>query len=1290
MDKQRTLVLGLNKDLERALEDKERYRSKLKETLDKQQNMPNNILPPVSSQLRGISQSPVPSEASTELPIQRQSLDPEPIIPEATVRPLTLRGPRTNNQSEAEQNSPKEPVERTADPTVRAETTAHHTQNQTSSSNVNVFQTNGAPQIPLNQTRHPAPLRVDIEGQRSPQNSPGARPGMSPTISFTAKRSQNQSSKPFNAPDILLPVSAPTQIASEVLTPPRKPPPAPLDLGSTKVETLSPSKYGPEDHSGSEYEDNLEPEPTPVERGRKKTREDDDRDREVALSKQEEERSRSKKEKASKSRSESLKKDEDQNSQPQVLPLPPTFKALAPEPTPLGTSTFLSQPVSLAGVLNPQEPNKGSDIVTRTLSATPLSPGLPVSPRPADRPMNPPTPRLPRDGTGHTLTSPPLSPKTGMVGLPLSPRAPRQPIPFPPNTPMSVAPMSPKTYVMDTRKDSTSSGQASMSSGRNDSSVSEHTEGDPLMPQKQVPAVLPSRGVFKGFVSEAYPNLLIPPNALPSIKVKVVSSRLKPSRHSLVLKGDDEPVFTLGVSARYDRQDLWQVEKAILSLQQLDHQLRQSSGFGVKLPDRFLFSGHAPARVDARRVALETYFESVLDTQLDERAAIALCTYLSTNVSEPEAAPVNSSITTSNANPSIPLRPDKKLRKDGYLTKRGKNFGGWKSRYFVLDKPVLEYYESPGSKGGPLGQIKLQNAQIGKQSPKASASPSRSEESEGQYRHAFLIREPKRKDSSSFVDHVLCAESDGERDAWVSALLCYVEGSGSEYDNKPKTQTSAAAPVLPKIIPPAKKNSLKNEVGFSESPDSETFEGLQSVPYEETRQAQAPHVSISPDPKPVEIPSPTASGVHPPLRTPSSQSKTISGPQNGAKISDVGAWGNKPMTTLLSNPRDQKKRSLFSFRDNKSDHGVMHPANGSNLNLTQEQQDYQEHATNVKAVFGIPLAEAVHFCAPRGIDVCLPAVVYRCLEYLEIKDAASEEGIFRMSGSNNLIKHLRHKFNTEGDFDFLRDGETYFDVHAVASLLKLYLRELPSMILTKQLHMQFLSVLDLKDDARKVAAYNVLVHKLPKPNYSLIRALCAYLIAVVNNSDVNKMGVRNVCIVFSPTLNIPSPAFTMFLSAFEEIFETEPDPENNLNVPALETSVPSPDTLTPDDIRSPRKQMFSDLPTPSFNQASFGMTPQPVHQHQIGSDMGFAPLQPAYEGPMSIPYSQTQAPGSVTVPGPEYTVTRPRDLAPSGDARARRRESSLLMLGPGQKKSSLPSMRSTDSGTFEFVTSSPF
>ena len=69
------------------------------------------------------------------------------------------------------------------------------------------------------------------------------------------------------------------------------------------------------------------------------------------------------------------------------------------------------------------------------------------------------------------------------------------------------------------------------------------------------------------------------------------------------------------------------------------------------------------------------------------------------------------------------------------------------------------------------------SAQIGRQSSQhgSSHSPSRGgEENEKEFRHAFLILEPKKKDSSSVIRHVLCAESDEERDGWVQALFQYV------------------------------------------------------------------------------------------------------------------------------------------------------------------------------------------------------------------------------------------------------------------------------------------------------------------------------------------------------------------------------------------------------------------------------------------------------------------------------------------------------------------------------------
>ena len=50
---------------------------------------------------------------------------------------------------------------------------------------------------------------------------------------------------------------------------------------------------------------------------------------------------------------------------------------------------------------------------------------------------------------------------------------------------------------------------------------------------------------------------------------------------------------------------------------------------------------------------------------------------------------------------------------------------------------------------------------------------------------------------------------------------------------------------------------------------------------------------------------------------------------------------------------------------------------------------------------------------------------------------------------------------------------------------------------------------DLDDVQKKVAALNSLVQRLPRPNWSLLRTLSAFLINVINNADVNKMTVRN-------------------------------------------------------------------------------------------------------------------------------------------------------------------------------------
>jgi RalA-binding protein 1 len=821
--------------------------------------------------------------------------------------------------------------------------------------------------------------------------------------------------------------------------------------------------------------------------------------------------------------------------------------------------------------------------------------------------------------------------------------------------------------------------------------------------------VSPFHGVHidRSLMDPAYPTLLLPPNALPSIFVRVASSRLRPKRHSYmaVKTNDEDPVFTLSVFSRSEGRELWRTEKVIMALPQLDQQMKSVSNFSTKLPDRKLFSGHSPAVVDARRNALNHYMGELLEAALDERSALVVCSFLSTDVIEARDDETSLLTPSQRSKPALALAPDGRPVKEGYLTKRGKNFGGWKVRYFILQGSELKYFESPG--GTHLGTIKLLNAQIGKQTQ--SPSPSRTDDDvENQYRHAFLVLEPKRKDSSSLVRHVLCTESDQERDEWVLVLMQNVENQPDEEHSKQHASRRAEDGKSHITGFEAKVKQYSETHDRRVQDDHPTTRAgsdeLKGIGYEQVMAGTAPTMGVQLTMRRQDAtPSPASSssvtevvGSAYEQHAASHPSKTISGPKNGIVIQDAGSWGNKPLPT--TNVKD-KKRSMWGFRQRNGSDGVQNqpaPYDGMQ-NFPQSQNGAP------RAVFGLPLAEAVELCAPRGVNVQIPAVVYRCIEYLRAKDAASEEGIFRLSGSNIVIKALRERFNNEGDVNFLADDQ-YYDVHAVASLFKCYLRELPTTVLTKGLHLDFLHVLELDDKSKKIDAFNVLVHKLPRVNLALLRALSQYLIEIVNNADKNKMNVRNMGIVFSPTLNIPAPVFAMFLTEYDAIFGVEPAGAAPTEEQTRKVELVVPNHLSADDIRSPRHQMFSDLPTPAYNQTSFPQA-QPQHQYStqpssinpnppsnanVAQETGFIPMQPSYETRtyVSDPQAPTQPqqrysiapPQFAPPPRPEYGSMNMM-LAPSNatSIKAKRRESSMLFMGMGHRKSSVPKMRD-DSG----------
>jgi RalA-binding protein 1 len=77
-------------------------------------------------------------------------------------------------------------------------------------------------------------------------------------------------------------------------------------------------------------------------------------------------------------------------------------------------------------------------------------------------------------------------------------------------------------------------------------------------------------------------------------------------------------------------------------------------------------------------------------------------------------------------------------------------------------------------------------------------------------------------------------------------------------------------------------------------------------------------------------------------------------------------------------------------------------------------------------------------------------------------------------------------------------------------------------IFTAELNHDFIRANDIEDPRKKVKEVTRLVQLLPVANYSALRFLSAHLVNIIKSEHVNKMGVKNMGIVFSPTLAVPA------------------------------------------------------------------------------------------------------------------------------------------------------------------------
>ncbi|XP_021499140.1 rho GTPase-activating protein 22 isoform X3 [Meriones unguiculatus] len=232
------------------------------------------------------------------------------------------------------------------------------------------------------------------------------------------------------------------------------------------------------------------------------------------------------------------------------------------------------------------------------------------------------------------------------------------------------------------------------------------------------------------------------------------------------------------------------------------------------------------------------------------------------------------------------------------------------------------------------------------------------------------------------------------------------------------------------------------------------------------------------------------------------------------------------VTELLPDPEDPGKH-LFEITPGGAGEQEKVPANPEALLLmASSQRDMEDWVQAIRRViwaplgrgiFGQRLEDTVHHERKYGPRLA-PLLVEQCVDFIRER-GLSEEGLFRMPGQANLVRDLQDSFDC-GEKP-LFDSTT--DVHTVASLLKLYLRELPEPVIPFARYEDFLSCAQLltKDEGEGTLELAKQVSNLPQANYNLLRYICKFLDEVQAHSDVNKMSVQNLATVFGPNILRP-------------------------------------------------------------------------------------------------------------------------------------------------------------------------
>ncbi|ODV90652.1 hypothetical protein CANCADRAFT_31537 [Tortispora caseinolytica NRRL Y-17796] len=226
---------------------------------------------------------------------------------------------------------------------------------------------------------------------------------------------------------------------------------------------------------------------------------------------------------------------------------------------------------------------------------------------------------------------------------------------------------------------------------------------------------------------------------------------------------------------------------------------------------------------------------------------------------------------------------------------------------------------------------------------------------------------------------------------------------------------------------------------------------------------------------------------------------------------------------------------VFAGNDFNSDNGAAVPGgySASGLNITvplQKSASTDGYKASLSALRSIPNSMSHNSLMGRNLAsnalfkqdlvarvayerTSIPRIVTELIEYIEA-NALDYEGIYRKGGGKSQMAALEEVYEKDG----IPSEQLLMEIPGVTSVLKQYLRQLPNPLICYSAYHDFINCTSGRSEEEKFEAVRTCMALLPPAHQTCLIHLLRHLHKVSEHSDKNLMTVRNLAVVFSPSI----------------------------------------------------------------------------------------------------------------------------------------------------------------------------